>query len=168
MKNILSLVFIGIIGKSLWGTDNGLSGSEFQSFFDKTISGEINIDLDFEEKIQKNIRILIKNNLINSATDISLGGLIMSLIKSCEKNNLGVNINKSIPENWAGALFGEDQSRIIFSFDPKNETLIEESLSNVDWGKIGLVSKENIKFENILLESDDLFLRYNKGFSTDI
>ena len=92
----------------------------------------------------------------------------MSLIKSCEKNNLGVNINKSIPENWAGALFGEDQSRIIFSFDPKNETLIEESLSNVDWGKIGLVSKENIKFENILLESDDLFLRYNKGFSTDI
>ena len=104
--------YIGIIGKSLWGTDNGLSGSEFQSFFDKTISGEINIDLDFEEKIQKNIRILIKNNLINSATDISLGGLIMSLIKSCEKNNLGVNINKSIPENWAGALFGEDLSLI--------------------------------------------------------
>ena len=160
--------YIGVIGKSLWGTENGLSGSEFQSFFDKTISGEININLDFEEKIQKNIRNLIKNNLINSATDISLGGLIMGLIKSCEKNNLGVNIDKSIPNNWAGALFGEDQSRIIFSFDPKNEKLIKESLSNVDWEKIGLVSKENIKFENIFFESDDLFLRYNKGFSTDI
>ena len=79
-----------------------------------------------------------------------------------------VNIDKSIPNNWAGALFGEDQSRIIFSFDPKNEKLIKESLSNVDWEKIGLVSKENIKFENIFFESDDLFLRYNKGFSTDI
>ena len=142
--------------------------SPFVEIFDKTISGEININLDFEEKIQKNIRNLIKNNLINSATDISLGGLIMGLIKSCEKNNLGVNIDKSIPNNWAGALFGEDQSRIIFSFDPKNEKLIKESLSNVDWEKIGLVSKENIKFENIFFESDDLFLRYNKGFSTDI
>ena len=160
--------YVAIIGKSMWGSDLGLSGSEFQSYFDRSISGEIMIDLEFEEKIQNKIRNLIKNNLINSATDISLGGLIISLIKSCEKNKLGVNINKSIPNNWAGALFGEDQSRIIFSYNPKNENKIKKKLSNINWENIGVVSKENIKFGNILLESEELILRYNKGFSVDI
>ncbi len=159
---------VAIIGKSMWGTDLGLSGSEFQSYFDKSLSGEIMIDLEFEEKMQKKIRNLIKNNLINSATDISLGGLIISLIKSCEKNKLGININKSIPNNWAGALFGEDQSRIIFSYNPKNENNIKKKLNNINWENIGVVTKENIKFRNILLESEELIIRYNKGFSVDI
>jgi hypothetical protein len=66
-------------------------------------------------------------------------------MKSGEKNNLGGKIDKAMPNNGAGALFGEEQSRIICSFDPKNEKRIKESLSNIDGEKIGLVSKENIK-----------------------
>ena len=65
-------------------------------------------------------------------------------------------------------MFGEDQSRIIFSYNPKNENKIKKKLSNINWENIGVVSKENIKFGNILLESEELILRYNKGFSVDI
>ena len=159
---------IGVIGKNAWGTNIGLSGSEFQRIFDKDLSGEISIDLSFEKMIQENIRTLIFKNLIMSAHDVSVGGLITALILSCEQNNLGAQIDKSIPDNWAGALFGEDQSRIIFSYEEKDKNKISNILNDSDWHEIGTVTNRNIKFENILLESESLFLRYNKGFSRDI
>ena len=34
--------------------------------------------------------------------------------------------------------------------------------------EIGTVTDKNIKFENIFIESDSLFMSYNKGFSRDI
>ncbi|MEC7837629.1 MAG: phosphoribosylformylglycinamidine synthase subunit PurL [Chloroflexota bacterium] len=159
---------IGVIGKNVWGTNIGLSGSEFQRIFDKDLSGEISIDLNFEKKIQENIRNLITKNLIVSAHDVSAGGLITAMILCCEQNKLGATIDKNIPENWAGALFGEDQSRIIFSYEEKHKIEISRILNDTNWHEIGTVTDKNIKFENILLESDKLFLSYNKGFSSDI
>ncbi|MAU25043.1 MAG: phosphoribosylformylglycinamidine synthase subunit PurL [Dehalococcoidia bacterium] len=159
---------IGLLGKSLWGTDIGLSGSEFQRIFDKDLSGEIYIDLKFEKIIQENIRTLVHKNLINSAHDISIGGLMSAIILCCEQNNLGAKIDKKIPENWAGSLFGEDQSRIIFSYDEENKKEISKLLNKSNWMEIGTVTEKNIKFENIFIESDSLFMSYNKGFSRDI
>ena len=54
--------------------------------------------------------------------------------------------------------------------DPRGKRYfdVEKQLSNIYWENIGVVSKENIKFGNILLESEELILRYNKGFSVDI
>tara|TARA_B100001250_G_scaffold414627_1_gene454924 strand:- start:40953 stop:43148 length:2196 start_codon:yes stop_codon:yes gene_type:complete len=159
---------IGLLGKNLWGTDLGLSGSEFQRIFDKDLSGEISIDLKFEKTIQENIRTLVQKNLINSAHDISIGGLMSAIILCCEQNNLGAKIDKKIPENWAGSLFGEDQSRIIFSYSEENKKEISKILNKSNWMEIGTVTDKNIKFENIFIESDSLFLSYNKGFSRDI
>ncbi len=159
---------IGLLGKSLWGTDIGLSGSEFQRIFDKDLSGEIYIDLKFEKIIQENIRTLVHKNLINSAHDISIGGLMSAIILCCEQNNLGAKIDKKIPENWAGSLFGEDQSRIIFSYEEENKKEISKLLNKSNWMEIGTVTDKNIKFENIFIESDSLFMSYNKGFSRDI
>jgi len=157
-----------VIGKKIWGTNIGLSGSEFQRIFDKDLSGDISIDLNFEKLLQENIRKLIANNLIVSAHDISVGGFMTAMILCCEQNKLGAKIDRNIPENWAGALFGEDQSRIIFSYEEKYKREISRTLSDVNWHEIGTVIDKNIKFENILLESDSLFLSYNKGFSSDI
>ena len=159
---------IGLLGKNLWGSDIGLSGSEFQRIFDKDLSGEISIDLKFEKLIQENIRTLVHKNLINSAHDISIGGLMSAIILCCEQNNLGAKIDKKIPENWAGSLFGEDQSRIIFSYEEENKKEISKLLNKSNWMEIGTVTDKNIKFENIFIESDSLFMSYNKGFSRDI
>ena len=159
---------IGLLGKNLWGSDIGLSGSEFQRIFDKDLSGEISIDLKFEKLIQENIRTLVHKNLINSAHDISIGGLMSAIILCCEQNNLGAKIDKKIPENWAGSLFGEDQSRIIFSYEEENKKEISKLLNKSNWMEIGTVTDKNIKFENIFIESDSLFMSYNKGFSRHI
>ncbi len=158
---------IGVLG-NFWGTNQGLSGSEFQTFFENKISGDISIDLKFEKKLQSSIRNLVRLGLIESSHDISLGGLIVALVLSIEKNQLGVKIEKSVPDNWAGALFGEDQSRVIFSYDEKNFNEIKSVLNDIKWEQIGTVTEKNINFENIFFESKELFLRYNKGFSTDL
>lgn len=158
---------IGIIG-NFWGTNIGLSGSEFQSYFENEITGNISIDLLFEKKLQYSVRNLVRSGLIESSHDLSLGGLIVALVVSSEKNQLGVEIEKAVPKNWAGALFGEDQSRVLFSYDEKNYNDIKSVLSDIKWQQIGSVTKKNIKFKNILFESENLFLRYNKGFSSDL
>ena len=159
---------IGFIGKEVWGSDLGLSGSEFQRIFENELSGDISIDLEFEKSIQEKIRKLIKNNLIISAHDISIGGFITAIVLCCEKNNLGAEINMSVPDSWAGALFGEDPTRILFSFKEEDKSKISEILGNESWKEIGTVTEKNIKFENILIESEPLILSYNKGFSKDI
>jgi phosphoribosylformylglycinamidine synthase len=158
---------IGIIG-NFWGTNIGLSGSEFQSYFDNKTTGDISIDLQFEKHLQYSVRNLVRSGLIESSHDLSLGGLIVALVVSSEKNHLGVEIEKSVPKNWAGALFGEDQSRVIFSYDERNSNDINNLLIDIEWQQVGSVTEKNIKFENILFESENLFLRYNKGFSTDL
>jgi len=158
---------IGIIG-NFWGTNIGLSGSEFQSYFDNKTTGDISIDLQFEKHLQYSVRNLVRSGLIESSHDLSLGGLIVALVVSSEKNHLGVEIEKSVPKNWAGALFGEDQSRVIFSYDERNYNDINNLLIDIEWQQVGSVTEKNIKFENILFESETLFLRYNKGFSTDL
>ena len=159
---------IGFIGKEIWGSDSGLSGSEFQRIFENELSGNITIDLNFEKEIQEKIRKLIKNNLVISAHDVSMGGFITALVLCCEKNNLGAELNMSVPDSWAGALFGEDPSRILFSFKEEDKSKISEILGNESWREIGTVIEKNIKFENILIESEPLILSYNKGFSNDI
>tara|TARA_Y100001933_G_scaffold250138_1_gene285949 strand:- start:106 stop:1539 length:1434 start_codon:yes stop_codon:yes gene_type:complete len=159
---------IGFIGKEIWGSDSGLSGSEFQRIFENELSGDISIDLEFEKEIQEKIRKLIKNNLVISAHDVSIGGFITAIVLCCEKNNLGAEINMSVPDNWAGALFGEDPTRILFSFKEEDKSKISEILGNESWQEIGTVTEKNIKFENILIESEPLILSYNKGFSNDI
>jgi len=158
---------IGVIG-NFWGTDQGLSGSEFQSFFENETTGDISIDLEFEKQLQFCIRNLVRLGLIKSSHDLSLGGLIVALVLSTEKNHLGVELEKSVPNNWAGALFGEDQSRVIFSYDEKNYNEISNVLNDIQWEQIGTVTEKNINFENIIFESEDLFIRYNKGFSNDL
>ena len=74
----------------------------------------------------------------------------------------------SVPDSWAGALFGEDPTRILFSFKEEDKSKISEILGNESWQEIGTVTEKNIKFENILIESEPLILSYNKGFSNDI
>ena len=74
----------------------------------------------------------------------------------------------SVPDSWACSLFGEDPTRIIFSFKEEDKSKISEILGNESWKEIGTVTEKNIKFENILIESEPLILSYNKGFSNDI
>ena len=159
---------VGLLGKKFWGSTKGLSGSEFQNIISNNAKGELFFDIDYEIVLQRQIRRLTDNNLIESAHDTSLGGIIIALIKACNSNNLGIEINKNLPEDWAPAMFGEDQSRVIFSYKAENKEKISNVLADFDWEEIGIVTSKDIIFKNITFETDNLLKNYNKGFSTKL
>jgi phosphoribosylformylglycinamidine synthase len=102
-----------------------IGGSEYL----KTIHGlkrgkcpEINLNL--EKRVQKTAQEAIERGLVRSAHDCSEGGLAVALAESCVANpakKLGAVINVTgVKIRMDALLFGESQSRIIVSANPKN------------------------------------------------
>ena len=79
------------------------------------------IDLLFEKNLQILLRKIIGEGLINSAHDLSEGGLAIALAESSISSKLGIN---SILPNTSSRidriLFGEGGSRVLISISPIN------------------------------------------------
>lgn len=91
-----------------------------------------------EFEVQHEIKKMIHKKLINSAHDVSEGGLFITLIESCFNRNLGFDIATKNEEIRADAFwFGESQSRVVVS-----------------------VSKENRNDFNMLLEKMEMTVTY--------
>ena len=106
--------FIVLIG-SIEGT---LGGSEYLKTIHNQINGPIpHIDLEFEYAVQKVCLESIKKGIINSAHDISDGGLAVSIAESFiySKGNLGIKLDLKRKSRNDELLFGECQSSIIVS-----------------------------------------------------
>jgi phosphoribosylformylglycinamidine synthase len=122
-------------------------------------------DLDEEYKIQQTIAGLIKDKLIQSAHDISEGGLFVTLMESGFNRNVGFEVsqkNKNIRTDayW----FGEAQSRIVVSVSPNKINEFESSLK-VPFEKLGVVTEDGIKIDN---ESFGSILLWKEKYDTAI
>ena len=90
-----------------------------QSIFARIILDEKNgpppeINLFNEQNNGETLLKLIENNLIKSAHDVSLGGIITAISKMCIKGNKGINLKK--PKYLISEIeyfFAEDQGRYI-------------------------------------------------------
>ena len=76
-------------------------------------------NLDEEQLLHNVVLEAIRDELIESAHDLSEGGLFISLFESCKSNNLGADITLSGNGRMDGYLFGESQSRILVGVNPK-------------------------------------------------
>ena len=106
-----------------------------QSLFARVILDEKNgpppeINLFNEKNNGETLLKLIDNNLIKSAHDISLGGIITAVSKMCIKGNKGINLKK--PKYLISEIeyfFGEDQGRYIVEISKKDQkSLIKEAM----------------------------------------
>ena len=106
------------------GAINGeLGGSEFLKQCHGIIEGPIpEVDLEVESSLHKICLELILKGMINSAHDISDGGLAVNIAESLcsSKENLGADISIDRKLRADQVLFGESQGVIIVSLDPKN------------------------------------------------
>jgi phosphoribosylformylglycinamidine synthase len=76
------------------------------------------IDLEKEQKIQKVIRLLIQNGLLQSVSSIDRGGLWVALVKNMIPGKLGITIEELPPDmSPIEFLFSESNSRYLISFD---------------------------------------------------
>ena len=107
------------------------------------------IDLEEEQNLQSTVLGLIDEGLINSANDISDGGLITTLIESALINNLGFSIKSNDNIRKDAFLFGESQSRVIITVNTRQKDKLEEYLKkqNQDFESLGIVTT-NIQVDN--------------------
>lgn len=135
----------------LIGTNrNDVSSSEYiQRLHKVKYSPAPYFDLEEEINIQNAVQNLIKNKVIQSAHDVSEGGLFVTLVESGMSRNLGFDLQKSAHTEGVRSdafLFGESQSRVVVSVSPAKVGAFEADMKDlgVDFSKLGTVVGENV------------------------
>ncbi len=164
-KEINNLVLI--IGKT--------EGHIDQSLFARNILNEKNgpppeINLFNEKNNGETVLQLIKNNLIRSAHDVSIGGIITAVSKMCIKGNKGIEFNK--PKYFMSEteyLFSEDQGRYVIEIEPKNLKKVESILdkNSVHFDKLGKITDENMIINAKTKVTIDELKSYNTNWLTN-
>tara|TARA_Y100000590_G_scaffold135570_1_gene155104 strand:+ start:3939 stop:6128 length:2190 start_codon:yes stop_codon:yes gene_type:complete len=159
-KKINNLVFV--IGK----TDGHIDQSIFaRDFLNEKNGPPPEVNLFNEKNNGKTILSLIKKNLIKSAHDVSLGGIIVAIAKMCIKGKKGIELRK--PKyliNQFEYFFGEDQGRYIIEIDPKDQKTVMDVLdkNSVHYDEIGVINGESLVVDDRSKVSiDELILNNN-------
>jgi phosphoribosylformylglycinamidine synthase len=123
-----------------------------QSLFARNILDEKNgpppeINLFNEKNNGETLLKLIDSNLIQSAHDVSLGGLITAVSKMCIKGNKGVNLKK--PKyliNEIEYYFAEDQGRYIVEITKKDLKMVVDILNKnaVHFDELGVINEDHL------------------------
>ena len=136
---------IYLIGKST----NDINSSEY---LHKIVGVELSpapyFELEEEFQLQQSISQLIQAKLIQSAHDISEGGLIVTLLEAGFVNELGFEVVQSDTSIRSDAFwFGESQSRVVISVSPENKQAFEAKLAagQVTFQLVGKVKGKEVK-----------------------
>ena len=161
-KNEGDLIYL--VGES----KNDISSSEYLYSYHKINNTPAPFfDLETEHLIQASITKLIKLKLINSAHDISDGGLFINLLESSMVNNLGFEINSDVSIRKDAFLFGESQSRVVVSISEHQLHSFEAELNKqgAKYSKLG-----QVKGKNIVIDSENFgtIIEFKEGFDTSL
>jgi phosphoribosylformylglycinamidine synthase len=138
-----------------------LGGSEYLKVIHKKVEGNCpQIDLGTEKKLQDIVLELIRKKLINSAHDISEGGIVCALAECCIINDekmIGAEIKIPIKTRKDFSYFSETQSRIIVSVAKSRKEEFEKIMISSDhsFKQIGKVGGDSLKV------NDDLSVSLN-------
>jgi phosphoribosylformylglycinamidine synthase len=104
-------------------------------------------NLDHEFKIQSFVTAIIKERMIQSAHDISEGGLAITLLESGFTNDLGFVVNAVEPARKDAFWFGEAQSRVVVSVskDKLAGLLQKAKADGITVAELGTVSAGDIQ-----------------------
>ena len=133
----------------------------------KKLSPAPDFDLETEFKLHEALSALIKTSLLESAHDISDGGLFVALTESAMNGSIGFDVR--LPENVRKDvfLFSESQSRAVVSVSLENiktfEALLHKqanpfhrlgtvqgSALSIDGDSFGEISQWNELYQNAL------------------
>jgi phosphoribosylformylglycinamidine synthase II len=105
------------------------------------------LDMDYEKRVQAAIREIVNAGVVESAHDISDGGLAVALSESCS-SGIGASVEISTDMRPEIALFHEGPSRVLVSTSTP-EAVEKIALShNVECLRIGVTMKERLRIGN--------------------
>ncbi len=108
-------------------------------------------DIDLEFQLHELMKQLIREKHIQSAHDISEGGLFTALVESSLPRDLGCEIYTDQAFRQDSYLFGESQSRILISIDPSKEKVFKKFMnkSKFPFYKLGHVLRGKVLIDDI-------------------
>ena len=120
---------IYLIGES---RDDISSSQYLQLKYDIQSSPAPHFEMKEELAVQTAVKTLIRANLINSAHDVSDGGLFVTLIESAMSGGKGFNIESDPNVRKDAFLFGESQSRIVVTVPAAREDNFIKTMMKAD------------------------------------
>ena len=105
-------------------------------------------DLDEEYAVQQALAGIIAEGLVESAHDLSEGGLIAALLEWAFITQTGFAIETDASVRSDAFLFGEAQGRILLSIAPENTRTVMEKLQKFPFRKLGKTTNGNIAINN--------------------
>ncbi|MFN4299175.1 MAG: phosphoribosylformylglycinamidine synthase subunit PurL [Thermaurantimonas sp.] len=106
--------------------------------------------LEEEFALQEQLKMTIRQGLIQSAHDISEGGLWVCLMEKALTSGLGFDITLPAEIRKDAYLFGEGPSRVVVTVKQQDETAFIDSmmLNGVDFDLLGHVTKGSIRIDD--------------------
>jgi len=153
-ENVMTVNFrskgdmIFLIGRS----DNDISSSEYLSVFHNIHeSAAPKFDLEYEMKLQGIVSHLVGQRLVNSAHDVSLGGLFVALVECALPGELGFDVTSPAEIRGDAFLFGESQSRVVVSVTAEQETRFLDYMmeTGIHFSALGHVTKEELRVDDV-------------------
>jgi phosphoribosylformylglycinamidine synthase len=137
---------IFLIGESV----NDIASSEYlYSWHGVKNSPAPAFNLDTEFSVQQIVKKLIREKLVQSAHDVSDGGLFIALLESAMPRGFGFSIETDFDCRADAFLFGEAQSRIVVSVAAEQLDTFTEMLLNsgVEFSNLGVVTDGKISID---------------------
>ena len=159
-KGILPTPVVGVVGKIndlrnvretsfrkagdglylLGSTRAELGGSAYLEMLGLPLAGPCpELDLEKEQAVQRIILEAIRQGWIESAHDLSDGGLLVGLAECCVGGALGIEVEMQTPLRPDHLLLSETTSRAIVSISPQNEERFLEMAAAIPVCRIGQV-----------------------------
>ena len=135
----------------LGDTHEGLGCSEYLQHIHSVKHSPVpHFELEEEFALQDTVKKLIKNSLIQSAHDVSEGGLFISLLESAMAGRLGFDINTNGNIRKDAYLFGESQSRVVISAKANKAKEIQKyaAANGVKITKLGTVKANTLAIDS--------------------
>jgi phosphoribosylformylglycinamidine synthase len=138
---------IYLVGRSY----NDIASSEYlYSYCKVKESPAPHFNLDEEYEVQTMVRNLIAANLVQSAHDVSDGGLFVALLESAMPESFGFDITSDAEIRTDAFLFGEAQSRVVVSVSPSREAAFIDFTNSrkIPVSTLGHVTKSEIRVDD--------------------
>ena len=118
-----------LVTPAAWVHTGGVEGSEYLATLHGRTAGDApHLDLDEETAVQAAVLAAIRSGDVESAHDVSDGGLAVCLAESCLHGGLGARIRLDAFDDARldAALFGEAQSRVVLTVRPEASDAVRQ------------------------------------------
>jgi len=140
-----------IVGKSM----SEFGGSLYMKELYDVVAGTLpQIDYEKELALWELVIEGNKKHLLESAKDISSGGVAITLAKMSATSNLGCDVNINVEDERD--IFAESMSRAIIEVKPENVEAFEAMLDGLYYEKIGQVGGDSIKINDVFMSMEQL------------